>query len=240
MTLDDDDLERGRDSARRVPARSFCQSLWSQVPPSVRLSKPVLWFQNKWTSPAFRIGFIVTFILFTVYFYYGLLLRHGTFLPPFAFYYTSAYTPPSNPNLPSLAEIDGNWRPTNRVVVSLSTVPHRLENLRETIHSLLQQSLLPDVIYVNIPNGVNRRTQEAYFVPTFLEELQRQGHPIQILRGRDYGPATKLIPALENENDPLTLVVTVDDDHVYPHDWLRHLVWFAGALFFSSFLHLIY
>jgi hypothetical protein len=54
------------------------------------------------------------------------------------------------------------------------------------------------------------------------------GQGVTVIRSaRDYGPVTKLVPALHRELDPDTLIITVDDDKVYHKDLVRHLAWHA-------------
>ncbi len=97
-----------------------------------------------------------------------------------------------------------------------------MESINETLHSLVRQSLRPDVIYLNIPY-IAKRMNRTYVIPDSLAAWS----DITIIRCDDIGPATKLIPALRAEPDPSTLVITVDDDHVYPIHFIRQLVWFA-------------
>ena len=52
-------------------------------------------------------------------------------------------------------------RPPFRVVFSMSTLPHQVEYVNETLTSLAQQALKPDAIYINLPY-INRRTNTAY------------------------------------------------------------------------------
>jgi hypothetical protein len=168
------------------------------------------------------------------WFWYQLCLDKGMIWPSLFSHWSPSYVPPTLPQgLAALEDLPQDWRPNHRVVVSLSTIPHRLEKLRDTIDSLLIQSFLPDAIYVNIPLGVNQRTGQEYFVPTFIQDLERQRTPVRVLRGNDYGPATKLIPTLLAENQSDTLIITVDDDHTYHPHWLKTLVWHASTFLFS-------
>lgn len=135
--------------------------------------------------------------------YWGSLQEHGTFAPLFSLYYTSSapYAPMSRP---------AGWKPKSRVVVSLTTMPRDVDHLDEVLYSISNQTVQPDVIYVNLPVR-NRRNGQPYIVPDWLETFPK----VQVLRPEtDYGPLTKLFPALEAENDPDTIIVTFDDDKV--------------------------
>jgi hypothetical protein len=82
-----------------------------------------------------------------------------------------------------------------RVIASLSTVPGRINNLRPTIRSLLKQTHPPDEIVLAIPE-FSIREQRPYVVPEYLLRLPR----VRILHCRkDWGPATKFIPAVQEE-----------------------------------------
>jgi hypothetical protein len=73
-----------------------------------------------------------------------------------------------------------------RVIVSLSTVPDRINKLRPTIRSLLKQTRPPDEIVLAIPE-FSVRERRHYVVPKYMSRLPRVG----ILRTReDWGPAT--------------------------------------------------
>src|SRR6266853_755953 len=102
-----------------------------------------------------------------------------------------------------------------RVIASLSTVPDRINNLRPTIQSLLKQTRPPDEIVLAIPE-FSIREQRPYVVPEYLLRLPR----VRILHcGKDWGPATKFIPVVQEERTAArgnTLIMVVDDDRVYP------------------------
>jgi hypothetical protein len=107
-----------------------------------------------------------------------------------------------------------------RVIVSFTTVPQRIGNLQPTIQSLLRQTRPPDEILIAVPE-FSIREQRAYVVPKYLSRLPG----VRILRcGRDWGPATKFIPAVREEmaaGRDDTLIMVVDDDRVYPRDALE-------------------
>jgi len=119
------------------------------------------------------------------------------------------------------------WRPPGiRVVVSFTTMPHHVDKLSHTIDSLLAQTLIPDAIYLNLPRGRNKRTNQSYEVLPYLNELsEKSGGVFQIIRCEDVGPLTKLVPTLDVETDPQTIVITVDSDKVYPPPVIATLAW---------------
>jgi len=107
-----------------------------------------------------------------------------------------------------------------RVIVSLSTVPDRIGNLGPTIRSLLKQTRPPDEIVLAIPE-FSVREQRPYVVPKYISRLPR----VRVLRcGKDWGPATKFIAAIQDElaaGRENTLIMVADDDRVYPRDALE-------------------
>ena len=76
--------------------------------------------------------------------------------------------------------------------------------------SLLTQTVRPSAIRLNVPH-TSRREGTAYHVPDRLQRLQS----VTIVRCDDYGPATKLIPALLDDPHADAPLLVVDDDRVY-------------------------
>lgn len=120
-------------------------------------------------------------------------------------------------------------RPSGRVIVSLSTLPDRIDNLEPTLRCLLEQTRPPDEIVVAVPR-FSHRQQKEYAVPAYLEKIPR----VRILRcERDWGPATKFIPVVQEEladgrNE--TLIMVVDDDRIYPRNALETFLHYHAQL----------
>jgi hypothetical protein len=116
-----------------------------------------------------------------------------------------------------------------RVIVSLSTLPDRIDNLEPTVRCLLEQTRPPDEIVIAVPRFSNRQ-QKEYIVPNYLERIPR----IRILRcQQDWGPATKFIPVIQEELSAgrgNTLIMVVDDDRVYPRDALESYLHYHAQL----------
>jgi Glycosyl transferase family 2 len=116
-----------------------------------------------------------------------------------------------------------------RVIASLTTVPERINNLRPTIRSLLKQTRPPDEIVLAIPE-FSIREQRPYVVPKYISRLPR----VRILYcGKDWGPATKFIPVIQEElaaGRENTLIMVVDDDRVYPRDALETYLYYSEQL----------
>jgi Glycosyl transferase family 2. len=116
-----------------------------------------------------------------------------------------------------------------RVIASLSTLPDRIGNLAPTIRSLLEQTRPPDEIVITVPEFSSRQ-QKAYVVPKYLAQFPR----LRILRcGKDWGPATKFIPVIQEElaaGRGDTLILVVDDDRTYPRDALEIYLCYSTEL----------
>jgi hypothetical protein len=101
-----------------------------------------------------------------------------------------------------------------RIVISLTTIPSRLDILSETTKNLNEQTMKPDEIALNVPY-VFKRTGEEYDmskIPSFFT----------VYRCEDYGPATKFFPTLMREGKN-TLLIIVDDDIQYTNDMVEKI-----------------
>lgn len=96
-----------------------------------------------------------------------------------------------------------------RVVVSLSTIPERLQYMKPTLCSILSQTVRVDEIAINIP-WLSRKGIK-YEIPDWMTKLKN----VKIYRvAMDEGPATKLLPTLRREK-PNTRIIVIDDDNIY-------------------------
>jgi sulfur carrier protein ThiS len=102
-----------------------------------------------------------------------------------------------------------------RLIVSMTTIPGRASRIVPVLRSLLDQSCPADRILLAWPSH-SRRTNAPYPVPPALPA------GVELLACEDQGPATKLLAALQVE--PETAIVAVDDDVVYPKDFLETLL----------------
>lgn len=116
-----------------------------------------------------------------------------------------------------------------RVIASLSTVPGRINNLKPTIRSLLRQTRPPDEIILAVPE-FSIREKRPYVIPEYVSRLPR----LRILHpARDWGPATKFIPLIQEElaaGRGDTLIMVVDDDRIYPPDALATYLHYNAQL----------
>ena len=103
------------------------------------------------------------------------------------------------------------------IYITLTATPPRIKNLNESIESLLTQTKKPDKIFINIPLKYKRfsETIDDHLVPKFNNKI------IEVNRGEDYGPGTKLLGSL-NKLKKNSLVILVDDDHVYDNYMIQN------------------
>ena len=104
-----------------------------------------------------------------------------------------------------------------KVVVSLTSIPARLFDIHTTIESLLRQSLKPDEIVL----WLDATTITESDLPSRLRSQMKRGLTVRYCA--DIGPHTKLVPALRAF--PESLIITVDDDVLYPSTLAERLVY---------------
>ncbi len=96
-----------------------------------------------------------------------------------------------------------------KVVISLTTIPKRINKLKPTLCSILDQTRRVDEICINVPYTTLKG--DIYNIPDWLKRLKN----VRIKRcDKDWGPSTKLIPTLIRE-DHKTIIIVVDDDVIY-------------------------
>lgn len=106
-----------------------------------------------------------------------------------------------------------------KVVLSFTTTPYRIDHIKPVLDAISRQSIKPKQIYVNVP-WTFKRDRKSYIIPKWLHSYPG----VIINRTEDYGPATKLLATLEQEKDPSTIIVTIDDDTIYPKHIIRDLI----------------
>lgn len=109
-----------------------------------------------------------------------------------------------------------------RVLVTLTTYPARTGTVAQTVRTLLNQTYCPDAVLLWLAEE-QYPGQEADLPE---ELLQLRAHGLEIRWTKDIRSFKKLIPALKEY--PQDILVTADDDLLYPPDWLATLV--AGHL----------
>jgi hypothetical protein len=121
-----------------------------------------------------------------------------------------------------------------KVVASFSTFPGR-HDCGRAIDGLLSQSYPPDEVIVSIPRHMSRKPDpqsEAKAIKLARNISTRWPQMVRVkLLDTDYGPASKLLGALEDGDlAPDTLVITADDDVEIMGNYVLELVVLSRAL----------
>lgn len=106
---------------------------------------------------------------------------------------------------------------TPRIIVSLTSFPERMYDIKYTLYSLLHQTVKPDEIILwlareQFPN------LESDIAPSILK-LKENG--LSIMWCENLKSYKKIIPALKAFPDDI--IITADDDIYYPENWLELL-----------------
>ena len=115
----------------------------------------------------------------------------------------------------------GSVMHNEEVILSFTSLPKRINHIKPMINSVLEQSYKPDKICLWLPKISKRFDTEMTkeMVPGFIKDTG-----ILVEFCEDLGPSTKLLPSLKAFSDPKTIIITADDDTVYPKDWIKRLV----------------
>lgn len=102
---------------------------------------------------------------------------------------------------------------TMRYVITLSTIPSRFSSLGPTLRRLLRQSVKPEKVILYIPYAYRRFPDWDGVLPDVPEgvEIHRTDE--------DYGPATKILPAIKEFRGQDIDILFCDDDMVYRRTW---------------------
>lgn len=101
------------------------------------------------------------------------------------------------------------------MIVSLTSYPVRFPTLHLVLKSILKQTLRPMKIVLYLDDWVKIED-----VPRRIRRLQKFGLEIRLV-GKNIKPHTKYFYAMHDFPD--TIIVTVDDDQIYPNDMLESL-----------------
>jgi len=111
--------------------------------------------------------------------------------------------------------IFSNNKNISNIIVCLTTTPTRIPYINLTLKSLLTQIIRPKEIRLHIPD-YSIREKTGYMIPDEISCL----NGINIVKTKDYGPVTKLLPALTCY-DRCQSIMTVDDDRIYSKNLIQ-------------------
>ena len=107
---------------------------------------------------------------------------------------------------------------STQVVVSLTTTPPRFQLVGKTLQSLLDQDFPAQQIELYIPKTYRRFQEHSFCVPEVPD-----GITVKVVEN-DLGPATKVLPCVQNYRGQNTRIIYCDDDKNYPSYWLKRLI----------------
>ena len=98
------------------------------------------------------------------------------------------------------------------LIISVASIEERLEMAYITLCSLMSQTRPADRVLLWLPDGIAE-------LPRRFKILQNRG--LEIKFTPEIGPYKKLLPTLKA--NPEAIIVTADDDMIYPSRWLENL-----------------
>lgn len=102
------------------------------------------------------------------------------------------------------------------IVVSLTTIPTRFDNVGITINSILSQTVLPDLIILHIPERYNNYTYST--LPVISDKVIINNNV------KDYGPATKLLGLKQFNLKDDDIIIVIDDDRIYNNNLIQNML----------------
>lgn len=109
-------------------------------------------------------------------------------------------------------------------IVTLTTTSERISGILPVITSIINQKLKPRQLIINLSQEGYLLDQGIPQIPNEISRYLRLYSWIKVLYGKNTGSYRKLLPVLDilgTEQD--NLIVTADDDTIYPPDWLHNL-----------------
>jgi len=92
--------------------------------------------------------------------------------------------------------------------------------MEPALKSICEGSLHPNHIFLHLSTAAFGHDEGVSEVPEFVLK-----YPVKICWGENHGPYRKLLPTLRKFwNKPDYMVVTCDDDWIYPSFWLERMV----------------
>lgn len=104
-----------------------------------------------------------------------------------------------------------------KIIISMTSYPQRFSTIGEPLNSLLRQSVKPDKIIVWLGSDSSREdlTDE-------MLEFEKKGIEFRFDQNKNLKPHKKYFYALQEF--PQDLVITVDDDIIYPRNTIKSLI----------------
>jgi hypothetical protein len=101
-----------------------------------------------------------------------------------------------------------------QLVVTLTAIPPRFDNLGAKFASIARQSIQPDRVELTLPHHYRRFPGERPSLPVLPDWVEV--HETEV----DYGPATKILPAARRWAGSATDLLICDDDRLQDPHWI--------------------
>lgn len=108
------------------------------------------------------------------------------------------------------------------IIVSLTSIQSKLDDASLTIQSLLAQNVKADKVVLWLSKEPHLLDDGVQEVPESIKSLEKDG--LEVKWTKNTGSYRKLIPTAKLMNRENCLIVTADDDVIYPEHWLKGLV----------------
>ena len=108
--------------------------------------------------------------------------------------------------------------PARQIVVTLTSIPPRFGNLPRKLASIARQTVRPDRVEVQLPRAYRRFPGPRPALPPLPDWVEV--HETDI----DYGPATKVLPAVQRWRGTPTDLLICDDDRLQDRGWIARFV----------------
>ena len=105
-----------------------------------------------------------------------------------------------------------------KTIISLTTIPSRFKYIGETLESLLAQDIKVDKIILYVPKYYKRFDEKLDKLPPVPKGI------VAKFSETDYGPATKILPAVKDFLDEDVRIIFCDDDRIYPKNLVSTLI----------------
>ena len=105
-----------------------------------------------------------------------------------------------------------------KTIISLTSIPSRFKHVETTLRSLLIQEKKADKIILYIPRYYKRFKKRVIQAPKVPKGVEVRFSDI------DYGPSTKILPAVKDYYNKDVRIVFCDDDRIYQPDMVSTLI----------------
>ena len=106
------------------------------------------------------------------------------------------------------------------ILVSLTTSPRRIEHIEPVLDSIMKRTMKPDKIILNLPYVFKRNNTIFEKIPSFITSNKM----IHVNRCEDIGPITKILPTIQIAKDMDSIIISIDDDIIYPDYFIEKLI----------------